>query len=371
MPPASSKKATTDAARIVEHVPFGIALVDADHIVLANRALHQMLGCGDRGSLAGMPLAQLVVSSVPEDGNAREERWTRADGSVALLHVSRASLPDGGQLLTVRDLAQEVARDTPLLIADRLASVGTLATGLAHQINNPLAYIIANLGYLADELPALVAAATAHPEDPAHAERLDVLVRAIGEAREGAERVASIVRDLKLLSRIDDDDTAAIDVGAVLASACNLVWPQLQERAQVVRTHADLPPVRGNASRLAKALVALLLNAAQAIPEGRSARNVIRIATSTDAEGNVVIEVADTGEGIPPELLARIFDPFFTTRAVGTGVGLGLTVAHGIVTSLGGRIVVDTTRGVGSKFRVLLPSLPRASSATASPDETS
>ena len=353
MPPSPA----LDATSILEQVPIGVALVQDEHVVFANRALQMMLGHGDRGALLGLPIRQLVLASHP-DGNAREERWIRADGSVAMLQVVRTEMPaGGGVLLAARDIAQRGDRDTHLVVSDRLTSAGTLAAGVAHQINNPLAYVLANLGYLAEEVPSLVSAARAQPGSLAIEERLAELLRTIGDAREGAERVASIVRDLKLLSRVDDDTVEEIDVVAVLESACNIVWSQLQSRASIVKTYGELPRVRGNSSRLAQALVNLLLNAAQAIPEGHADRHQIRITTTTDAEGRAVVEVADTGAGIPPYLLSRIFDPFFTTRAVGAGTGLGLTIAHGIVSTMGGRIHVDSKEGQGSTFRVVLPGL--------------
>jgi signal transduction histidine kinase len=234
-----------------------------------------------------------------------------------------------------------------LALADRMVSVGTLAAGVAHEINNPLAYVIANLGYIAHDLERrgtrLVGAGP--------------LVAAVNEAREGAERVRSIVRDLRTFSRGDEDRRGPVDVKRVVDSAISLVWNQIRHAARLTLDIGALPLVHANESRLAQVFVSLLVNAAQAMDGGDSAANQIRVVGKSDAAGRVVLEVADTGVGISPEDLKRVFDPFFTTKPLGMAAGLGLSICQGIIGELGGEITVESEPGKGSTFRVILPPL--------------
>jgi PAS domain S-box-containing protein len=231
-----------------------------------------------------------------------------------------------------------------LAVADRMASVGTLAAGVAHEINNPLAYVISNLSSARESAAALPGGA-------------GELQEALGEAREGAERVRRIVAELRTFSRPDEAARGSIDVRRVLDAAMNLARHEIRHRAQVVKRYEDVPPVDANESRLAQAFLNLVVNAAQAIPEGHAEENQILLAARF-AEGRVRVEVADTGVGIAPEHLGRIFDPFYTTKPVGVGTGLGLSICHGIVASLGGEIRVESAPGKGSTFTVVLPAAP-------------
>src|SRR5262249_42807504 len=155
--------------------------------------------------------------------------------------------------------------------------------------------------------------------------------------------------------------TSPIDVERVLDASVNVAWNDLRRRARLVRDYAELPPIVGNESRLGQVFLNLLVNAAQAIPEGRPSDHEICVRTSTDAVGRrVVVTVSDTGIGIPAHLIGRVFDPFFTTKAVGIGTGLGLWICQGIVTALGGQIRVDSTESRGTCVTVTLPSVDGA-----------
>jgi PAS domain S-box-containing protein len=238
-----------------------------------------------------------------------------------------------------------------LAVADRMASVGTLAAGVAHEINNPLAYVISNLSSASEVAAALPGGAAE-------------LQEALREAREGAERVRRIVGELRTFSRPDEAARGPLDVRRVLDAAVNLARHEIRHRAQVVKRYEDVPPVDANESRLAQAFLNLIVNAAQAIPEGRADANQIVLGARL-ADGRVRVEVSDTGVGIAPEHLGRIFDPFYTTKPVGVGTGLGLSICHGIVASLGGEIRVESAPGKGSTFTVVLPAstarpVPRA-----------
>ncbi|MCC6747765.1 MAG: GAF domain-containing protein [Deltaproteobacteria bacterium] len=247
----------------------------------------------------------------------------------------------------VRDVSELKRMHAQLFLADRLASVGTLAAGVAHEINNPLSYVIWNLGYLAESLTELA--------QWLPAERQKELDEALGEARQGAERMRQIVRDLRTFSRPDDQKDGPVDLHRLLESTVNMAHNELRHRAQVTKDFGAVPAVLGNESRLGQVFLNLLVNAAQAIPEGAADHNEVRIRTFTDATGHAVVEITDTGSGIAPELVGQLFDPFFTTKPVGVGTGLGLSICHGIVTSLGGEIQVESELGRGSTFRVVLP----------------
>jgi PAS domain S-box-containing protein len=239
-----------------------------------------------------------------------------------------------------------------LQLADRMVAVGTLAAGVAHEINNPLAFVNANVGFALETLEGLARAKIASPEAAARA--VEDCRIALGEASAGAARVRRIVQDLKLLSRPTEERLVPIDVAAALDAALHLARNELRQRARVATRVDEVPPVLGDESRVSQVFLNLLVNAAQAIPEGRPDDHEIEIRLGVE-EGRVVLRVRDTGCGIPPENLPRIFDPFFTTKPVGIGTGLGLAISHRIVTTLGGQIEVESAVGRGSTFKVSLP----------------
>ena len=287
-----------------------------------------------------------------------EYRFRRANRSYAVVHDRGVILRNahGKPVRAVGamvDITAQREMQARLALASRMASVGTLAAGVAHEINNPLGWLLANL----DEAQAVLRDSA----DPRLTEAAGLLAR----AREGAERVRSIVRDLGAFSRPGGDESQRADLRAVVESSAAMTSNEIRHRARLVmNVPASLPSVAGDPSRLGQVFVNLLVNAAHAIPEGQAARHEIRVsAGQEDPAGNgpVWVEVADTGPGIAPEVLPRIFDPFFTTKRVGEGSGLGLSICMGIVRGLGGEIRVESTPGAGTRFRVVLPAaLPSA-----------
>jgi PAS domain S-box-containing protein len=280
-----------------------------------------------------------------------EYRIVRADGT-RFLHARGQVLSDrNGEptrfLGTVQDVTDRKRLDARLLIADRMASLGTLAAGVAHEINNPLAFVISNLDLVTDEIRAMEA------RGPSEQHR--ELTTMIGAAREGAERVRRIVRGLKAFSRADDERRARLDVHQVLDGAIGMAFNEIRHRAKLIKNYGEVPRVFADEPRLAQVFLNLLINAAQALPEGESDRNEIRVTTRTDASGRALIEVRDTGCGMSEEVLSHVFDPFFTTKPVGVGTGLGLSICHGIIEALGGEITVESEQGKGTTFRVALP----------------
>jgi PAS domain S-box-containing protein len=232
---------------------------------------------------------------------------------VARLHGApvQGEWPEGPLCRTaIHDVTELRQMQFRLSLTERMATVGTLAAGVAHEINNPLAFIMGQLELVTRQLRRWPAS-----------ESLESLLTTLGEARVGAERVRDIVRDLGTFSHPEERPVGPLDVLEVLDLSVRMAMGEIRHRAQLVRDYETVPDVLGDSSRLGQVFLNLLVNAAQAIPEGHVDRHEIRIRVRAEA-GWVVVEVRDTGQGIPAELLGRVFDPFFTTRPVGMGTGL-------------------------------------------------
>jgi signal transduction histidine kinase len=247
-----------------------------------------------------------------------------------------------------------------LVISERMASAGSLAAGIAHEINNPLAIVAGNLELTTEGLDRIIAqahelATDGHSIPAALRANLAELAGPIRDASEAAARIRDIVRDVKLFSRPDDAKTGEVDIHRVMSSSLRMARNEIRHRAEVVKDYGEVPMVDANESRLGQVLLNLLVNAAQAIPEGHADRNEIRVTTRTAEDGSAIVEVADTGSGIPKADLERIFDPFFTTKPVGVGTGIGLAICRRIVIELGGQIEVESAVGKGTVFRLILP----------------
>jgi CheY-like chemotaxis protein len=186
------------------------------------------------------------------------------------------------------------------------------------------------------------------------------------DVQAGAERIRKIVRGLKTFGRAGEERRLVFDVHPVLELSIDMTYNEIRHRARLVKDYGKTPLVEADDARLAQVFINLLINAAQAIPEEDATANEIRILTSTDAAGSAVIEVRDTGAGIPASIIARVFDPFFTTKPIGVGTGLGLSICHNIVNAMGGAITVTSESGHGATFRVVLPAA-RASATQAAP----
>jgi nitrogen-specific signal transduction histidine kinase len=243
--------------------------------------------------------------------------------------------------------AEQRRMEEKLLRADRMASIGALVAGVAHEINNPLAIVLANLDLLAHlAIP---------PSGPAP--RLDSaeIQETLRDAREAADRVRVIVAGLKTLSRSDELERGPVDLHRMLDFSIKMAWNEIRHRARLVKAYGPVPAVHGNEARLGQVFLNLLINAAQAIPEGHAGENEIRISTQRGPDDSVTVEIRDSGLGMPAEVIARIFDPFFTSKPVGAGTGLGLAICDTIVRSHGGEITVSSAVGQGSTFVVRLP----------------
>jgi signal transduction histidine kinase len=296
---------------------------------------------GTFGAWEAMHVAYFLYASV--QGRVLYRDYWRAIGTSDLLARHADSLRKA-------DVERKQLQEN-LRFAERMASLGTLAAGVAHEINNPMTYVLGNLDYIAEELPR-------HPS-PAWGAADPSLEQLIKEAQDGARRVVRIVRDLKTFSRHSDDDPLMpVELEAVLDTAADIARAQIRHRAQLVRDYRGATKVLGDSVRLGQVFVNLVVNAAQAIPEGEDQeKHRIVLRTYLDDEGRAVGEVEDSGVGVDPAHLPRLFDPFFTTKPVGIGTGLGLSSAMGIVSALGGTMDVESTVGVGTIVRVRLPRL--------------
>ncbi|NUO53072.1 MAG: PAS domain-containing protein [Polyangiaceae bacterium] len=273
------------------------------------------------------------------------------DAVVLELHAIRLVF-DGepGVLLSARDVSQLRQVQASLALTDRLVALGRMAAGVAHEINNPLAYVQANLQFAAEELERLQSA-----DIETVALSLSESLAALREASEGADRVRAIVRDLRGLSQLDPGPRRPTALTAVVETALKLAGSEIKSRGLLTRSFGPVPPVLAHEPRLVQVFLNLLLNAAYALDGRQQEAPEIRIAIGTDPTGRAFVEIVDTGTGIRDADLPRLFDPFFTTRAPGEGLGLGLSVCHQIISALGGRIDVESRFGVGSTFRVILP----------------
>jgi signal transduction histidine kinase len=260
-------------------------------------------------------------------------------------------LPAIGREMREADLRAEKKKiQEQLLISERMASVGQLAASVAHEINNPLAILVSNLEFASEQVNGFRANAPL-----LLAEGIDALAAPLRDAQEAAERVRLIVRDLKVFSRSEDAETRGpVDIRTVLESAIRMTSNEVRHRARLTRDYSDVAPVNGNESRLGQVFLNLIVNAAQAIPEGDARNNEIKIITRMDSSDRVAIEFHDTGAGIPAEVLPRIFEAFFTTKAAAVGTGLGLAICHRIVAEHDGEISVKSRTGSGTVFRIVL-----------------
>lgn len=249
------------------------------------------------------------------------------------------------ELTVVQDVTQQSLEQARQRLTERLNSLGTMAAGVAHEINNPLSFILANLNVVAEALNEM---------PPAPGVDMADLRDAVQEAIEGADRVRQIVLSMRPFARADEKQRASCDVARIMQAALNLARNELRHRARVVTDFRPVPSVWANEARLGQVFLNLLLNAAQAIPDGHAADHEVRVSTHEE-HGQVVVTVRDSGRGIAVDVLPRIFDPFFSTKAAGGGSGLGLFISQSIVQEYGGQLLAESTPGAGATFEVRFP----------------
>lgn len=217
--------------------------------------------------------------------------------------------------------------------SERMLSLGTLASGMAHTINNPLQVLYSSIDLMQESLER---ARTSHGRN-VQAEIDAVALNSPRPAERAAERVRRVVRDLAVFTRTDGGETSRVNLATPLETAIRLTENTIRHRATLVKEVRPVASVMGNEALLTQVFVHLYLDAAQSIKQGSAAHNEVRVSVGRTADGRVQVSVSDTGHGMSPGVLGRVFDPFFTTRPVGEGAGLGLSVCHGTVASMGGR----------------------------------
>jgi PAS domain S-box-containing protein len=358
-----SVKRSTDELRVLFDRLPDLVIIHREGIVLwTNRAVPKVLGYPS-DDLVGRPLLDIVdpvsrdlVSSRMQDSVDRqrgpddvfdlvETRLLTRDGDVVLAEVSPTQeVSFGGQparLVVGRDVTERMRLRQQLLTADRMASIGMLAAGVAHEVNNPLAYVLNNIEIAIKDLAPLGEATLPSRE-------------ALGIALEGVDRIRTIVRELLELARVDDAAVGPVDVRAIVESTVALAAQKISERARLETHYAAVPLARGTAARLGQVLLNLLTNALEAMPASSKETNRLRVTVRCSAAGSVVVEVQDNGVGIARENAARIFDPFFTTKSSGSGTGLGLAISQRLVAELGGELSFESVPDRGTTFSLTL-----------------
>ena len=352
-------------ASILDSVADGVLVVDADGAVTRvngpGRPIADLLQGPERGLFMADRVTALSLESSPLGRAMRGEsvdgaevfaqmsgegRWYAVSARPWRRDASGTRAPERcGAVGIFRDVTREKATQSHLMTSDRMASVGLLAAGVAHEINNPLASVLTNLEVARKEtLPrARVGEAAA----------LNELAEILSDAREAAERVRRIVSDLKIFSRHEEVHDVASDVHTVLESTLRMANNEIRHRATLVKELHPVDLVEGSESRLGQVFLNLIVNAAQAIPEGNASAHRLTVKTHQEGE-RVHVAVSDTGVGMGPDALRRLFLPFYTTKGPGAGTGLGLAISHSIIRSLGGEIKVESEVDRGTTFTVIL-----------------
>jgi PAS domain S-box-containing protein len=346
------------APEILATLRDGVALIRRDgRIRSANASLARM--CGQRpDALVGRPVEAFLpdvgdLGALDASMEDLECKLIGAAGAPLAVSVSSSVLRDRqrepiGYVLSVRDLREVVALRSRLVTSGRLAAVGELAAGIAHEINNPVAFVQANLHQLADHWGAFESEAK-RDASASTSEAIAEVRELIEESLAGVARIVSIVQDVRGFAHAGGDPQTA-DVNALVEGTLRIARPQLRYRASVRCDLCPVPRVRCRPQQIQQVLLNIVLNAAAAVDEGGSIR------LSSRSEGPwVVVTIEDDGCGMRPEVLERIFDPFFTTKEVGEGTGLGLSISYQIVKEHGGEIGATSTPGRGSCFTIRLP----------------
>jgi PAS domain S-box-containing protein len=351
---------------LVERSPVPMISHREGAITLANAAAAELFRASSAYELLGRDLYEHLVLAVDVDEGEPTRtatgRLTRLDGTVIHVEVTDSPSASDGEFHSVlRDVHERREFEGRVHMLDRMVSIGTLAAGVAHEVNTPLAYVLSNLEFGLEELINKTRMSV---------DELRELREALLEAYDGASRMRDIVRDLRTFSRADDATDGPVDVRRVLESSINMTGQEIRQRAKLYKHLESVPSVVSSESRLGQVFMNLLLNAAQAVPGGEPETHSVTVSARRSPENEAVIEITDTGYGIAPEVMDRIFDPFFTTKPSGTGTGLGLSICRSIVEGAGGRISVESTPGAGTTFRVVLPGVSQPARQSRRPSFT-
>ncbi|MDY7231058.1 PAS domain-containing protein [Hyalangium rubrum] len=346
-----------EAGRVLELNPVAEQLVGMPGSQLLGMPFHTLAPSCEQAALE-RALGELLTRGTLrlEDQGLRSATGART--AVQII----GSIQDAGDsrnlLLVAHDLTERRRLEQQGIQNDRLMAMGVLAAGIAHEINNPTAYVLSNLDFLRarwDELEQHLCTQPALP--PALVGGLSEARQLIADCLDGASRIQDIVRGMRYLSHQGhDEEPTLLDIHANLDAALHLAQGELKRTAQLEKAYAeDLPLVLGSEGRLSQVFLNLIINAVHAMRPGSARDHRLRVHTRREGE-RVRVDISDTGHGIPPDVLPRIFDPFFTTKPVGVGSGLGLSISHAIVQKMGGEMRVESQVGRGTTFSLLLPS---------------
>jgi PAS domain S-box-containing protein len=345
------------AGNVLEVNPVAERLLGISREQLLGTSFEALASENERGPLRRMLTDLRVRGTVrlEEQGLRSASGGRVALGIAASLQVSgtaRRLLIVGDDLTEKRRLEQQNIQN------DRLASMGALAAGIAHEINNPTSYVLSNLSYLQEWRDELERELEAIPGLPARlAETLSEVKEILAECLVGGQRIRDIVRDMRFFSHTAGEEQTPVDIHSCLDVVLRMAHNELKHTARLELHYAEsLPPVSASEGRLSQVFLNLIVNAAQAMRSGGTERNVLRVSTAVEGEW-VRIDISDTGHGIPPEVLSRIFEPFFTTKPAGSGTGLGLSISQSIIQKMGGEMRVKSESGRGTTFTLLLPVL--------------
>ncbi len=341
---------------LVDAAPDGVAITRGTQFLYANRATLAIAGCATYEELSRQTLADLLdaddlrsmrerTEAMARDGKRLPPRDYVVRGRLRDAVVEVSSMPiefEGGPavLAFLREVTEARRVQMELERAQRLAALGTLVAGVAHEINNPLSFATMGTEVLRQFLRG-------DSRDVAEGQS------ALANVSSALDRISAIVRDLRAFSRADAPVPVPIELSEVLASALRMTAPTLRARARLDVELDDLPVVESSRGRLEQVFVNVLINAAQAFDSDEASRNLVRI-RSSQTDGDVSLIIEDNGRGISPEHLPHVFDPFFTTKPVGEGTGLGLSICHAIITQHGGRIEVERASAGGTRVSIVL-----------------
>jgi len=353
-------------------VLIGNGMKRVEYEVEKTLADHERITCvltaapyyGHDGRLIGIVEDFKDVTILKRAMKELNESFTEARHLSAELQEKNRELEEGHRMLA-QSHAQLKAAQSQMLQREKMASVGQLAAGMAHEINNPVGFVTSNLATLAryidrltEYIEILQQEAGSVASEKLQTARKELKIGYIAEdakdlikeSLDGTDRVSAIVRGLKSFSRVDEAQRQAADINECLEATLNIVWNELKYNASVTKEYGDLPLTLCNPQQLNQVFMNLLVNAAQAIDK----QGEIRISTS-HADNLILVSIADTGCGIAPENLSHIFEPFFTTKEIGKGTGLGLSISYDIIKQHGGDIEVASEPGRGTTFTVKIP----------------